>query len=157
MFIAIRAAQSAKLRRSGMGSCSLGHCRRIVEAKVPLHAAPTELCRAFDVVVAINMALLTELGQSPPKMRVRCSVLRRSNVGTRASPYEIGRIRTPGAGFARGRAHSDDPFPLALTHLPQGEGTEPCSRRQSGMSANRRPIGSESPSPWGACHYPQLG
>ena len=74
MFIATRAARSAKLRRSGMYSRSLGHCRRSVGAKIPIHAAPTELGRASGVVVTINMALLTELDPSPsPKMRVRGS------------------------------------------------------------------------------------
>ena len=74
MFIATRAARSAKLRRSGMYSRSLGHCRRSLGAKIPIHAAPTELGRASEVVVTINMALLTELDPSPPpKMRIRSS------------------------------------------------------------------------------------
>ena len=68
MFIATRAARSAKLRRSGMYSLSLGHRRRSVGAKIPIHAAPTELGGASGVVVTINMALLTELcvSQHPP-------------------------------------------------------------------------------------------
>ena len=61
MSIATRAARSAKLRRSGMYSLSLGHCRRSVGAKIPIHAAPTELDRASGAVVTINMPLLTEL------------------------------------------------------------------------------------------------
>jgi hypothetical protein len=60
MFIAIRAARSAKLRRSGMYSLSLGHYRRSVGAKIPIHAAPMELGRASGAVVTINMPLLTE-------------------------------------------------------------------------------------------------
>jgi hypothetical protein len=72
MFIATHAARSAKLRRSGMYSRSLGRCRRSMGAKIPTHAAPTELGRTSGVVVTIDMALLTELDPSPPpKMRVR--------------------------------------------------------------------------------------
>ncbi len=44
-------------------------------------------------------------GGSP---RRSAPVLGRSNVGTRASPNEIGRIGTTGARCARGRAHSDN-------------------------------------------------
>jgi hypothetical protein len=62
MCIAIPAARFAKLRRSGMDSRSLGHLRRSIGAKIPIHAAPTELGRAPGVVVTIHMALLTELG-----------------------------------------------------------------------------------------------
>ena len=73
MFIAARAAQGVKLRRSGMSWPSLGHCRRSVGVKIPVHAAPTELGRASGVIVTINMALLTELDQAlSPKKRVRC-------------------------------------------------------------------------------------
>ena len=36
-------------------------CRWAVWAKIRTYAAPTELGRAFGAVVAINMALLTEL------------------------------------------------------------------------------------------------
>jgi len=61
MFIATRAARSAKLRRSGRYSLSLGHCRRSVGATISIHAAPTELGRASGAVVTINMPLLTEL------------------------------------------------------------------------------------------------
>jgi len=53
MFIATRAPESVKLRRSGMSLRSLG-CRWA-------YAAPTELDRASGAVVAINMSLLTEL------------------------------------------------------------------------------------------------
>ena len=53
MFIATRAPESAKLRRSVMSLRSLG-CRWA-------YAAPTELDRASGAVVAINMSLLTEL------------------------------------------------------------------------------------------------
>ena len=42
-------------------------------AKVPIHAAPSELARSFGVVATINMALLTELDWAPrPEMRARC-------------------------------------------------------------------------------------
>jgi hypothetical protein len=69
-----RHAAYVKLNISGMYSRSLGHCRRSVGAKIPIHAAPTELGRASGVVVTINMALLTELDPSPPpKMRIRSS------------------------------------------------------------------------------------
>jgi len=61
MFIATRAAGSAKLHRSGMSLRSLGDCRRVVGAKTTICAAPTELGRVSGVVVAINMPLLTEL------------------------------------------------------------------------------------------------
>jgi biopolymer transport protein ExbB len=48
-------------------------------AKYPVYAAPTELARAFGVVVTINMALLTELLRLPhPKTRVRSSEDRRT-------------------------------------------------------------------------------
>ena len=43
MFIATRAAQSAKLRRSGMCLCSLGHCRVFFWGHGRIHAAPPEL------------------------------------------------------------------------------------------------------------------
>jgi hypothetical protein len=79
MFIATRAARSAKLRRSGMYLPSPGYCGRSVGAKIPIHAAPPELGRASEGVVTINMALLTELDPSPsPKMRVRCRARRRA-------------------------------------------------------------------------------
>ena len=79
MFIATRVAPSAKLRRSGICSRSLGHCRRFVGATIPIHAAPTELGRTSGVVVAINMALLTELDPAPPwKVRIRCGDLVRA-------------------------------------------------------------------------------
>jgi hypothetical protein len=107
MFIATGAARSPKLRRSGMYSCSTGHCRRAVEAKIPTDAAPTELGRKSKVVVTINMALLTELYRPPPpNMRVRSSVLARSKVVKRRSLNEIGRVGAFGACCARGRAHS---------------------------------------------------
>ena len=61
MFVATRAARSAKLRRSGMYSRSISRCQGTVEVEIPIHAAPTELGRASGVVVTINMALLTEL------------------------------------------------------------------------------------------------
>jgi hypothetical protein len=44
-----------------MYSLSHGHCRRSVGAKIPIHAAPTELGRASGAVVTINMPLLMEL------------------------------------------------------------------------------------------------
>ena len=76
MFIATRAVRSAKLRRSGMYSRSLGHCRRSVGAKIPIHAAPTELGRTSGVVATRNMALLAELDSPPsPTMRERCRAL----------------------------------------------------------------------------------
>jgi hypothetical protein len=110
MFIATRAARSAKLRRSGMYSRSLGHCRRSVGAKIPIHAAPTELGRASGVVVTINMALLTELDPSPsPKMRVRCRVLRR----LRGAP---GCLSAHGSSRASRSLHLDDLNPT----------TDPC-------------------------------
>jgi hypothetical protein len=60
----------------------LGHDRPpAVAERTRTHAAPTELGRASGVVVPIDMALLTELGQSlSPKMRVRCSDDRRTPV-----------------------------------------------------------------------------
>ena len=67
MFIAQCAALTAKLRRSGMYSFSLGHCRS-AGAKIPGRAAPTELGRLSEVVVTINMALLTELFRSSPTL-----------------------------------------------------------------------------------------
>ena len=72
MFIAIHAAQVAKLRRSGMSSRSLGHGRCSGGAKAPIHAAPTELDRTPGVAVAINMTLLTELDPAPSPKWVRC-------------------------------------------------------------------------------------
>ena len=51
MFIATRVARSAKLRRSGMDSHSLGHCRRSVGAKIPGNAAPPELAWVSEEVV----------------------------------------------------------------------------------------------------------
>ena len=69
MFIATRAARCAKLRRSGMAGRSLGHGRRSVGARIPIHAAPPELGRVCGVGVAIDMALLTELDVLPaPKI-----------------------------------------------------------------------------------------
>ena len=62
MFIATRAPESAKLRRSGMSLRSLG-CRWA-------YAAPTELDRASGAVVAINMSLLTELAGPPWRRRM---------------------------------------------------------------------------------------
>src|SRR5882757_8176072 len=86
MFIAAHAARSTKLRRSGMYSGSFAHCQK---AEIPIHAAPTELAWASAVVVTINMALLTELDRPPPsKMRVRCSVLGRSNVRLLSDSYQ---------------------------------------------------------------------
>jgi hypothetical protein len=63
MFIATRAAGSAKLRRSGMTLRSHGH--RAMRTKNLAYAAPTELDRASGAVVAINMALLAELAGLP--------------------------------------------------------------------------------------------
>ena len=65
MFIAIHAARSAKLRRSGISSHLLGHCRWPVGARIPNNSAPTELARISEAVVAINMALLTEFDPAP--------------------------------------------------------------------------------------------
>jgi hypothetical protein len=91
MFIATRAVRSAKLRRSGTYSCSLAHCRR---AKIPVHAAPTELGWASGVVITINMALLTELDRpSPPKMRVRCGLDGRTPLKTYVSCCQGSGIR----------------------------------------------------------------
>jgi hypothetical protein len=61
MFIATRAALSAKLRRSGMYSLSLGPLPEVCGRQNPIHAAPTELGRTSGVVVTINMPLLAEL------------------------------------------------------------------------------------------------
>ena len=61
--------------RSAMCWRSVGQKRRCVEGQGPVHAAPTELGRASCVAVTINMALLPELSQSPPKIRVRRRVL----------------------------------------------------------------------------------
>ena len=73
MFIATRAAQSAKLRRSGMCLCPLGYCGGF------LWGHGQHSCRSYGawldgrVVVTINMMLLTELDRfPPPKMRVKC-------------------------------------------------------------------------------------
>jgi len=55
MFIAAPTARSAKLRRSGMSSHSPGHCRWPVGARIPNNAAPTELARVSEAVVAINL------------------------------------------------------------------------------------------------------
>jgi len=65
MSIATRVARFAKPRRGGMSSRSLGHSRWTVRAKIPNHAAPTELDRVSEVAVAINMALLAELDPAP--------------------------------------------------------------------------------------------
>ncbi len=65
MSIATRVARSAKPRRGGMSSRSLGYSRWSVGAKIPNHAAPTELDRVSEVAVAINMALLAELDPAP--------------------------------------------------------------------------------------------
>ena len=59
MFIATGATGSAKLRRSGMTLRSHGH--RAMRTKNLTYATSTELDRASGSVVAINMALLTEL------------------------------------------------------------------------------------------------
>ena len=73
IFIATRAARCAKLRRSSMAGRSLGHGRRSVGARIPIHAAPPELGRVSGVGVAIDMALLTELDVlPPPKIRAKC-------------------------------------------------------------------------------------
>jgi hypothetical protein len=48
-----------------MSSRSLGYSRWTVGAKIPNHAAPTELDRFSEVVVAINMTLLAELDPAP--------------------------------------------------------------------------------------------
>jgi len=48
-----------------MYSRSLGYGRRSLGAKIPIHAAPTELGWASGVVITINMALLTELDLNP--------------------------------------------------------------------------------------------
>ena len=63
MFIAKRTARIAKPRRGGMfvGRCAAGFAKPLLQGHTPIHAAPTELGRASGVVVAINMALLTEL------------------------------------------------------------------------------------------------
>jgi hypothetical protein len=65
MFIATRAADSAKLRRSGIHLRALDHGRRCLASIFRLHAAATELGRASCVVVTINLALLAELDQRP--------------------------------------------------------------------------------------------
>src|SRR5260370_30248706 len=61
MFMATRAAESAKLRRSGMNEISDPIRDSLVPERTRIRAAPTELGRAFGLVVTINMALLTEL------------------------------------------------------------------------------------------------
>ena len=48
MSIATRVARSAKPRRGGMSSRSLGHSRWTVRAKIPNHAAPTERGRKSE-------------------------------------------------------------------------------------------------------------
>ena len=51
-------------------------------AKIPIHVAPTELARASGVLVAIHMALLTELDLSPsPKKRIGCRAHRLRKLG----------------------------------------------------------------------------
>jgi hypothetical protein len=65
MFIATGATRSAKLRRSGTDLGLLGRRRRSPGHNFPSHFAPTELGGAFEVVTAINIALLTELAPSP--------------------------------------------------------------------------------------------
>ena len=95
MFIATRAVRSAKLRRSGMYSRSLGHCRRSVGANIPIHAAPTELGRTSGVVATIDMALLAELDWPPsPTMRERCRALWRVHTAPAQSKAPEG-WRTP--------------------------------------------------------------
>ncbi len=72
MFIATRFARSAKLRRSGMYSCSLGFSRGSAEPKP--HSWRSYRAWSGALVVTIHMALLTELAwPARAKMRVRCS------------------------------------------------------------------------------------
>lgn len=77
MFLGARAVRSAKFLKSGMYSRGGSASWRTVGAKIPIHAAPMELGRACGVGVAINMALLAELGLRL-KMRVRGSACFRS-------------------------------------------------------------------------------
>ncbi len=98
MFIATRAAPPAKLRKGGMYSRLLGHCRRSEEAKVPIHAAP-ELGRASWVSVTINMALLTELDQPPPLIRVMRRVLWRFLSWCGARTDRFNRVPAPSVKY----------------------------------------------------------
>src|SRR5947208_8082832 len=79
MFIAARAQKPAKVRRSGMWSCSLGYS--------PIWKSKPDSCRSDGAwrgsrrLVAITMSLLAELDRvRPAKMHVRSNVLGRSIV-----------------------------------------------------------------------------
>ncbi len=73
IFIAKPAALPAQLRRSGMGPRSPSG-RRSAGARIPTHAAPTELGGAARAAGTIKMALLTELDiPSAPTKRAPCS------------------------------------------------------------------------------------
>jgi hypothetical protein len=66
-------------------------------AKIPIHVAPTELARASGVMVAIHMALLTELDLSPsPKKRIGCRAHRLRKLGPGVN--QLLQTRTPRHG-----------------------------------------------------------